>query len=194
MGDAILATRNAREQIMVAARELFAQKGYRATTLRAVATRAHVDVALVPYYFKNKDGLFAAVLDIPLEPLAGIKVVMEASDEVGTGIARAMVDLIDNPGTNATLLALIQSVMNHDQGADLLREFIDGAVIQAFRGYLPEVDLENRVSLVVSHTIGLAMMRHLVRQEPLASMTRDELVEYLAPAYERMLLGEAVQV
>lgn len=179
---------------MVAARELFAQKGYRATTLRAVANRAHVDVALVPYYFKNKDGLFAAVLDIPLEPLAGIKGVMEASDELGTGIARAMVDLIDNPGTNATLLALIQSVMNHDQGAELLREFIDSAVIQAFRGYLPEADLENRVSLVVSHTIGLAMMRHLVRQEPLASMTRDELVEYLAPAYERMLLGEAVQV
>ena len=36
--------------------------------MRAVAEGAGVDVALVPYYFGNKDGLFAAALELPVDP------------------------------------------------------------------------------------------------------------------------------
>ena len=47
--------------ILDAAEELFALHGFDGVTLRQVATRASVDVALIGYYFEIKRGLFDAV-------------------------------------------------------------------------------------------------------------------------------------
>jgi AcrR family transcriptional regulator len=44
-----------RGEILDAARESFARKGYPGTTIRAVATSAGVDAALVHHYFGTKD-------------------------------------------------------------------------------------------------------------------------------------------
>ena len=52
-----------RSEILNAARPMFAERGYRDTTLRAVAQSAGVDVALVAYYFGNKDGLLLALVE-----------------------------------------------------------------------------------------------------------------------------------
>src|SRR5687768_765307 len=57
-----------RADILVAARKLFGEKGFRSTTMRSIAAAAGVDVALLAYYFGTKDGLFAAALDLPVDP------------------------------------------------------------------------------------------------------------------------------
>src|ERR671910_2414728 len=57
-----------RTEILNAARHLFAERGYRDTTMRAVARAAGVDVALVAYYFGNKEGLFAESMNLPVHP------------------------------------------------------------------------------------------------------------------------------
>ena len=46
--------------ILDAARQLFAESGFERATIRAVASRASVDPALVMQYFGSKEGLFAA--------------------------------------------------------------------------------------------------------------------------------------
>src|SRR4051812_11592053 len=48
---------SAREQILSAAEILFAQKGFKATTLKDVSAASGVNSALVSYYFGNKEGL-----------------------------------------------------------------------------------------------------------------------------------------
>ena len=55
-----------REAILAAAREAFSAHGYDRTRMRDVAAAAGVDVALVNYHFKSKDGLFAAALEMPV--------------------------------------------------------------------------------------------------------------------------------
>src|ERR1700742_5064394 len=52
-------------RILGAARASFAQRGFAATSLRAVARDADVDPALVKYYFKDKVGLLDAALVPP---------------------------------------------------------------------------------------------------------------------------------
>ncbi|MFH8738388.1 TetR/AcrR family transcriptional regulator [Streptomyces sp. NPDC017964] len=47
-----------RAQILTAALDLFAAKGYASTTMREIAQRAEVDPALIHHFFGNKDGLF----------------------------------------------------------------------------------------------------------------------------------------
>ena len=57
-----------RAAILAAAREHFAAQGFRRTTIRAVASDAGVDPALVHHYFGTKDDLFVAALELPIDP------------------------------------------------------------------------------------------------------------------------------
>lgn len=52
-----------RDNILEAADELFGASGFDAVSTREIAERAGVNKALIHYHFKNKDDLFAAVLD-----------------------------------------------------------------------------------------------------------------------------------
>lgn len=55
--------RSRRERILDAAEALFAEHGYDGVTLRQIATRAGVDVALASYHFGKKLALFHAVFE-----------------------------------------------------------------------------------------------------------------------------------
>src|SRR3954468_7349844 len=57
-----------RAAILEAAQRLFADRGYDATSVRAVAARARVDPALVLHFFGSKAELFASSLHLPLDP------------------------------------------------------------------------------------------------------------------------------
>src|SRR5215210_3332411 len=57
-----------RGAVLEAARGRFAEHGYDGTKLRDVAADADVDVALISYFFRNKDGLFAAAMALDVNP------------------------------------------------------------------------------------------------------------------------------
>jgi AcrR family transcriptional regulator len=52
-----------RQEILKAAMELFAEKGFRGTTTRDLAARAGVNEAIIFRYFINKTGLYRAILE-----------------------------------------------------------------------------------------------------------------------------------
>jgi TetR/AcrR family transcriptional regulator len=58
-----------RERLVDAGRDLFAAAGYAATSLRQISLRAGVTPALAHYYFKDKPGLFEAVVRERIAPL-----------------------------------------------------------------------------------------------------------------------------
>ena len=51
-----------RERILKTAVRLFAERGYEATSVRTLATKAHVNQAAINYHFKTKDGLYREIL------------------------------------------------------------------------------------------------------------------------------------
>lgn len=52
-----------RQEILMAAMELFAKKGFRGTTTRDLATQADINEAIIFRHFNNKEELYSAILE-----------------------------------------------------------------------------------------------------------------------------------
>jgi AcrR family transcriptional regulator len=116
---------HSRELILGAARRSFAATGYDATTIRGVATAAGVDPALVHYFFGTKDGLFTAVMELPLSPSKVAEQVIGGDvDGLGARLARRFFEVWDDPTTGPPLVGLIRGAASHPPSADLLREYV----------------------------------------------------------------------
>lgn len=55
--------RNTEQDIIEAARLVFQEKGYKEATMRDIAARANINMAMVHYYFRSKENLFFMILD-----------------------------------------------------------------------------------------------------------------------------------
>jgi AcrR family transcriptional regulator len=64
-----MATAETCERILDAAEHLFARRGYRGVSLRAITDRASVPLALVGYHFSSKAGLFEALFERRMEDI-----------------------------------------------------------------------------------------------------------------------------
>jgi len=181
-----------RAAILEAARDLFAERGYDAASIRAIAARAGVDAALVHHYFGTKERLFLTAIRVPVNPAELLPEVLAGSrEEIGERLVRTFLRIWDSP-VGATAVALLRSAMSNDWTLRLLREFL---TTQILRRVLAEVPLDPaeapyRASLVASQMAGLAMTRYVVRLEPIASAPADWVVAAVAPTVQRYVSGE----
>ena len=177
-----------RGQILAAARKSFADKGFAATTIRAVAGEAGVDPALVHHYFGSKDDLFLAALEIPVDPRALVPEVF-ASGLSGAGerLLRLFLKVWDDPRTRLPLVALVRASLGQDAPESLLQQGILRMVLEPLRAVLPADEADRRMQLVVSQMSGLVVTRYLLALDPLASMPADDVVAWVAPTLQRYL-------
>ena len=52
-----------REYILTVALELFGQKGFEGTSVRDIACKANVNVAMISYYFGSKEKMFQSIVE-----------------------------------------------------------------------------------------------------------------------------------
>jgi AcrR family transcriptional regulator len=179
-----------RDAILAAARERFAQFGYDRTRIRDVAEDAGVDAALVHYFFKSKDGLFAAAMQLPFSPPEMLEPVLaEGLDGLGERIVRRLLSVWDDPGNRVALLAMPQSASAHPGAAQALREFVRREMIGRVAGVIEADRPELRANLVASQIVGLVVARYVVQVQPLASLPADEVVPLVGPTLQRYLDG-----
>lgn len=179
-----------RGQILSAARDEFASRGYDAATIRGIAARARVDAALVHHYFGSKEQVFTAAMQLPVEPAAlAASVVDGPFDAIGERAVRAFLGIWGNPTSRAPFLLLLRSAMTHEAAAAMLRQFVRHALLARVVAALELDDRELRVELAAASMVGTALLRYVVRLEPLASSTEEEVVALLAPTVQRYLAG-----
>lgn len=68
--------RASKQQILKATMDLFCSKGYHSTSIDDVAKRAQISKGLLYHYFKGKEELLAAIVDMRIND---ILIVMEAA-------------------------------------------------------------------------------------------------------------------
>ena len=72
--------------------------------------------------------------------------------------------------------------MTHAESAALLREFASRRLFNQISGALETPDAELQVNLAAAQLIGIALLRYVVRVEPIASASVNDLVDSCAAA------------
>jgi AcrR family transcriptional regulator len=180
-------TGGTRERILAAARSDFGKGGYDGATIRGIAAQAKVDPALVLHYFDSKDGVFRAAIQFPMDPAEFIPRLLEPGLEgLGERLTRFFVEAWDSP-TGSPLIAVIRSVVGNEDAAALLRDFVSREVLGRIARALDLDQPQLRASLVASQLVGLAMLRYVIKLEPIASARVEEIVAWLGPTLQRYL-------
>ena len=181
-----------RLSILEAARAMFAERGFDQASIRAIATEAKVDPALVHHYFGTKDKLFLASMNAPIDPG---KLIPEAlagpREEAGERLVRLVLSVWDSPA-GAAGVALLRSAMSNEWTARLMREFV---VTQVLRRAVAELGMRGedaalRAALVATQVAGLAVVRYVLKVEPVASAEPEQLVRAIGPNVQRYLTGD----
>jgi AcrR family transcriptional regulator len=180
-----------RETILAAARSHFAEAGYEGATIRGIASGAGVDPALVLHYYGSKDGVFQAAVQFPIDPAEFIPRLLEPGlDGLGERLTRFFVETWDSP-TGRPLLALVRSIVVNEGAAALMRDFVSREVLGRVARALELDRPQLRASLVASQLVGVAILRYVVRVEPLASASAAEVSAWLGPTLQRYLTDPA---
>lgn len=162
--------------------------GFAGTTIRAVARGAEVDPALVHHYFGSKDELFLAALEVPIDPRRVLAEVVAGGldDDAATRLLRAFLRVWDDPGLQPRLVAFVRAALD-PQGPELIRDGILPVVVEPVGVALGLDQPERRMPLVASQVLGLILLRYVLKVEPLASMSADDVVATYAPTIQRYL-------
>ncbi|MFD9316398.1 TetR family transcriptional regulator [Streptomyces sp. NPDC060053] len=183
-----------RTEILAAALELFAAKGYSGTTMRGIARQAQVDPALVHHFFNSKDGLFQEAVSSRIDMSTLLESRTDEKPEAGlrdrgARIARAFLSLWEDESTRPALIAVLRAGLSQEAAAKAFLDRIEAALASWLGRIAPEETERAPVvtSLVSAQLVGLALLRYVVAVEPLASLDFEELVARLAPALEAHL-------
>ena len=174
-----------REKILAAARSQFAKSGFESTTIRGIAAGAHVDPKLILHYFESKEGIFQAAMDFPFDPAQAIPELLRPGlDGLGVRLARFFIDIWDSPaGVRAH--AIVRSMVTSESAAALMRDFVSREILARVAQALELDHPQVRASLAASQLIGLAMLRYVVKVEPLASAPPAKLAAWIGPTLQR---------
>ncbi|GAA5059836.1 TetR/AcrR family transcriptional regulator [Nocardia callitridis] len=181
----------AREKILRAARIRFSEQGFDKTSIRAVATDAGVDPALVHHYFGTKQQLFAAVVEFPVDPETTLRAIDAVPvPQLGETLVRALLLVWDSPA-GAGIVAMARRIIGGGEIA-LARAFLLEIVMERVRVRIatPEDDGRLRVGLVAAQMSGLLLTRKVIQLDPIEHADADTLVATIGPTVQRYLTGE----
>jgi AcrR family transcriptional regulator len=180
-----------RDAILEAARREFGQHGYDRATIRGVARGAGVDPALVHYFFGTKAELFAAAMELPVNPAELAQTLLAGEPErIGERLIATFLSVWDHGDNRDVFIGLLRSAVTDEQAATLLREFAVRELFGRVAAALGTPDAELRANLVFSQIFGLAVARYILRIEPLASTPGELVAAAVGPTVQRYITGD----
>jgi AcrR family transcriptional regulator len=158
-----------RRQIIQQAIRCFADKGFRGTTVRELASRVGITEAALYRYFPSKEALYQAIIDEKIaapDPIEGVAAAARAGDDraVFGGLARNFIEAGDTDPSFLRIL-LYTGLEGHELSAPFfaqrirrLREFVAGYIAQrsrdgAFRAVDPVLGARAFLGMVIDYMV-----------------------------------------
>jgi AcrR family transcriptional regulator len=181
---------SARERILAAAEELFAETGFDATPTSKIATRAEVPKGLVHYYFQRKSDLLTALVErLPDEQIEPEHIVVPG--DVAASLRRLVAELDARMRASYLLSHLLwREADTHTAVRDALQQRfgkvvdqVRAVIMAASTGSLPVAAVDTAsglLALAVSYRHSVA--RHGESADVASAQTMDREVEFIAGA------------
>ncbi|WP_030322574.1 TetR family transcriptional regulator [Streptomyces sp. NRRL B-3229] len=170
-----------REGIVSAARTLFLERGYRGTTVRAVAAVAGVEAALIAYHFGSKKGLFADVMQFQCANAVAVDHVLAGDPAT---LPDRLIDAVTGLWEDADFLTL---TAQGDEAAEVIREYLESELLARLVEFLGGRDATARATAVVTILGGLIYTRYLNPLPTPSALTTSEIRHILTPALRAAL-------
>lgn len=158
-----------RQAILLAACQHFVKDGYDNTGLRAIATDAGIDPALICRYFGSKRQLFGEVLASagknPMETFLGER------ETCGERVAAAIMSSDTDSSRRLTFVSLIVGAAGSAEASELAHEHIERNFIEPVGRWLGGPKAKERAWMLCSFLIGFSLMKNL-RPESTPSRSR----------------------
>jgi AcrR family transcriptional regulator len=165
--------RRTEARILDAASRLFIAAGYERTTIRAIASDAGVDAGLVMHYYGSKKELYRRVIDsAPVPEVSGTP--EQAAEQILAGMAGR---LVNEP---AASLALLRSMLTNPEAASVASDGIARYQAQIAQA-IPADDASLRAEIISAITLGVTVLRHLIKSDELTSADPAHVISLLRP-------------
>src|SRR3974390_316143 len=188
---------NTREEILAAAKRLFAKEGYSGTTLRKIAANAKVDVGLVSHFFKSKDDLFFECIHIPIDVFDALGAAFEGPiHDLGERVVRAYLQFWENRETAEPMISLARSSFTHEESANILGDYSRSRLSSRFTVRIKGqslLDAEIKREGAFSTLFSVALARYVFRFGHLAELNTDKVVAVMAPIIQQTLVANLPQ-
>ena len=170
--------------ILDAARALFAETGFERATIRAVASRAGVDPALVMQYFGSKEGLFAAAAKWSD---ASQTVLGASREQVPAAVLHDMIEKFEGGGDREAAVALMRNCLTHPEASRIMRDEVMCDRATAIAATIGGDDAELRAALLGACMIGLGMARYLLEIPAVADASREDVQRLMEPVLRALV-------
>ena len=180
-----------RDRILTVAREEFSERGYEKTSVRGIAKAAGVDSALVHHSFGTKEQVFEAAIEVAFAPALNAPEALAdgPTDGVGERFTRFIFGIWENPTTRTPLLAIVRSAVNNETAAAVFRRLVASQLLRRVAAQLDRPDAELRAELAAAQLVGCAMLRYVIKVDPLASADVEQIIARVAPVVQGHLTG-----
>ena len=160
-----------------------------------MARAAGVDPALVSYYFGSKGDLFGAAVNLRAQASQEIATAINGDLlSAGPRLVRLSLTAWDDDADGATFRTLLQWMAADVRSPEAIQNYATEQIAAPMTEALEQSGLSitsarERAALAGSQLVGLAMIRYVLRLEPIASASIDHLVEVVGPTIQRYLTG-----
>jgi AcrR family transcriptional regulator len=192
-----------RERIMKAAERLFAERGYDATSIRAIVAKARVNQAAINYHFDGKDGLYREVLRAAFRALTEQQL-EHADDMKAMSREAALAEFIRRqlrPLLGRDEYSRHMRILNWEtvRPTAVFRKLLSeeaapfvGLAVELVRRFQPEADQRTLVAAAV-WLLGQCSVflrnREQLAEPPLGLVLDEAAVEWLAQLVSRWAIG-----
>jgi AcrR family transcriptional regulator len=188
-----------RLQLLAAARDAFEERGYRATTVAEIVSRAKTARGTFYLYFRNKDEVFAEVLAENCEDLlARTSGKYAFATDRRAAVEQAVADYMEAFASRRGIWRAMLEAMGGPSGVeaqwlDLRSRFVDRMQINLrrsqARGQIREdVDLELTAEALTAMIEWLACVEFVMRDQPAAGERYERMIKAISALW---ILGSA---
>ncbi|MBG6191813.1 AcrR family transcriptional regulator [Arthrobacter sp. CAN_A212] len=157
-------TSESKQQILDAARVLFAEHGYQRTTVRMIAERAGVDPSLAIYFFSSKEQLFAASMPTPSEEaLAALKLLAALPPpEAAQAMSRRILESVSSPEAS-NILGMMRAASSKPEAVAQLREIFISRMMLPLMTELGLSRPKERAVLLAVIVTGMSFLHEILK-------------------------------